>query len=69
VCNPNDSGGRDQEDCSLRPAQAKIPNTKKDWQSAQGAGPEYCKKRKKERKKESLQLKDINWQNELFLKP
>jgi hypothetical protein len=41
VCNPSYSGGRDQEDCGLKPAQEnssrdpilKIPNTKKGWWS------------------------------------
>jgi hypothetical protein len=41
ACNPRNLGGRDQEDLSLRSAQAdglqdlvsKIPNTKKGWQS------------------------------------
>jgi hypothetical protein len=46
VCNPSYSGGRDQEDCSLKPAQAnslkdtilKKPFTKK---RARGVGPEF----------------------------
>jgi hypothetical protein len=60
ACNPSYSGGRDQEDCSSKPAQAnssqdpisKIPNTKK-WAGgvAHGVGSEfktqYCKKKKK----------------------
>jgi hypothetical protein len=60
TCNPSYSGGRDQEDHSLKPTQgnhlrdpiSKIPNTKR----AQGVGPEfkpqYCKK--KERKKKPI---------------
>jgi hypothetical protein len=41
ACNPSYSGGRDQEDCGLKPPQAnssrdpisKIPNIKTGWQS------------------------------------
>jgi hypothetical protein len=38
ACNPNYSGGKDQEDCSLKPAKArpyleKNPSHKKGWQS------------------------------------
>jgi hypothetical protein len=51
ACNPCYSGGRDQEDCSLKPAQgnssrdfiSKIPTTKKKRAGgvAQGVGPEF----------------------------
>jgi hypothetical protein len=59
ACIPSYSGGRDQEDHSLKPAQAnslrdsisKIPNTKRAGGVAQGIGPEfkpwYGKKKKK----------------------
>jgi hypothetical protein len=48
-CNPGYSGGRDQEDCGSKPAQAnssldpisKIPNTKRSGRVAQGEGPEF----------------------------
>jgi hypothetical protein len=47
ACNPSYSGGRDQEDCSLKPARTnssgdpilKISITKKDWWSASRCGP------------------------------
>jgi hypothetical protein len=57
ACNPSDSGGRDQEDRGLTPAEAsssrdpitKIPNTKRAGGVAHGVGPEfkhqYCKKK------------------------
>jgi hypothetical protein len=63
ACNPSYSGGRDQEDHSLKPAWAnsspdrisKKPITEKGWWSAQGVGPEfkfqYCKKTNKQTKK------------------
>jgi hypothetical protein len=46
ACNPSYSGGRDQEDHGLKPAQEnssqdpilKIPNTKKGWQSGSSGG-------------------------------
>jgi hypothetical protein len=49
TCNPSYSGGRDQEDRSLKPAQAnssqdpifKILNTKRAGGMAQGVGPEF----------------------------
>jgi hypothetical protein len=49
ACNPSYSGGRDQEDCDLKPAPAKslrdpilkIPNTKRAGGVAQGVGPEF----------------------------
>jgi hypothetical protein len=59
--NPSYSGGRDQEDCSLKPAQVnssqapsqKTSHRKRAGGVAQGVGPEfkpqYCKKRKKTR--------------------
>jgi hypothetical protein len=59
ACNPSYSGGRDQEEHSLKPAWAnssqnpisKIPNTKRASGVAQGIGPEfkprYCKRKKK----------------------
>jgi hypothetical protein len=58
TCNPTYSAGKNQEDGSLKPAQAnnlrdpisEIPNTKKDGGVAHGVGPEfklqYCKKKK-----------------------
>jgi hypothetical protein len=58
TCNPNSSGGRDQEDRGLKPAQAnswgdtisKKKITKKGGIVAQGVGPEfkpfYCKEKK-----------------------
>jgi hypothetical protein len=47
--NPSYSGGRDQEDCGLKLAQAnslrdpisKIPNTKRAGGVAQGVGPDF----------------------------
>jgi hypothetical protein len=61
TCNPSYSGGRDQEDCSLKPAQANtsyLENThcKKCWQSgsewlkvkALSSSPSIAKKKKKE---------------------
>jgi hypothetical protein len=68
TCNPSNSGGRDQEDCDSKPAQAnsfrdpisKTPLTKKglvEW-FLQGEGPEfkpqYCKKKKKVQIQKSL---------------
>jgi hypothetical protein len=59
VCNPSYSGGRDEEDHGLKPAQenslqdpiSKIPITKRAGGVAQGEGaeckPQYCKKKKK----------------------
>jgi hypothetical protein len=59
ACNPSCSGGSNQEDRSLKPAQAnssqdpisKLPNTKSAGGVTQGVGsefkPQYCKKRKK----------------------
>jgi hypothetical protein len=58
TCNPSYLGGRDQEDCSSKLAQAnssqdpisKIPNTKRAGGVAQGVGPEFkhqCHKKKK----------------------
>jgi hypothetical protein len=56
ACNPSYSGGRDQEDCGLKPAQAnrswdpaqKYPSLKGTCGVAQGKGsefkPQYCKK-------------------------
>jgi hypothetical protein len=49
ACNPSYSGGRDQENCSLKPVWAnssqdpvlKISNTKKAGGVAQGVGPEF----------------------------
>jgi hypothetical protein len=63
TCNPSYSGGRDQEDCSLKPAWANssqdpISKKKKTFKKraggvAQGVGPEfkpqYHKKKKKEK--------------------
>jgi hypothetical protein len=60
--NPSYSGGRDQEDCGLKPSLANRPYpqkpfTKKACGVVQGEGlefkPQYCKKKKKkkERKK------------------
>jgi hypothetical protein len=58
ACHPSYSGGRDQEDRGLKPAQVnnlqdsilKIPNTKRADEVAQGAVPEfkpqYCEKKK-----------------------
>jgi hypothetical protein len=58
---PSHSGGRDQEDGGLKPAQAnslpdlilKKPFTKKDWEVAQGVEPgfkpQFCKKKKKKK--------------------
>jgi hypothetical protein len=45
ICNPGYSGGRDHEDCGLKPVQTnssrdpilKIPNIKKGWWSALNA--------------------------------
>jgi hypothetical protein len=64
ACNPSNSGGRDQEGCNLKPAQAnslldpnlKIPiSQKRAGRVALGIGPElksqYHKKKKKEKKK------------------
>jgi hypothetical protein len=60
--NPSYSGGRDQEDQGLKPAQAnssrdpmlKNPSQKRAGGVAQGEGPEfkpqYCQKKKKEKK-------------------
>jgi hypothetical protein len=59
TCNPSYSGGRDQEDCGSKPAQAnssqdpifKKPFTKRAGGVAQGVGlkfvPQYHKKKKK----------------------
>jgi hypothetical protein len=58
VCNPGYSGGRDQEDCGSKPAQAnslrdpisKNPLRKRAGGVAQGEGPEFkpqCHKKKK----------------------
>jgi hypothetical protein len=49
TCNPNYSGGRDEEDLSSKPTQAnslrvpilKITNTKRAGGVAQGVGPEF----------------------------
>jgi hypothetical protein len=50
ACNPSYSGGRDQEDCSLKPASANSvwdPTEKKSWTKertggmTQGVGPEF----------------------------
>jgi hypothetical protein len=50
ACNPSYSGGRDQEDCDLKPAQEnssarpylqKKPSQKGDGRVAQGVGPEF----------------------------
>jgi hypothetical protein len=49
ACNPSYSGGRDQENCSLKPAQAnkcrdrisKMPFTKRAGRVAQSIGPEF----------------------------
>jgi hypothetical protein len=49
ACNPNYSGGRDQEDCGSKPALANSsrdpilekPITKKGCEVAQGEGPEF----------------------------
>jgi hypothetical protein len=64
ACNPSYSGGRDQEDHSAKPAQGNNlrdpilnPTQKRAGGVAQGIGsefkPQYHKKKKKERKKES----------------
>jgi hypothetical protein len=65
-CNPSYSGGRDQEDCSSKPAQAnssratisqknKISSHYRAGGVAQGVGPEFktnnAKKKKKKKKK------------------
>jgi hypothetical protein len=62
ACNPSYSGGRDQEDNGSKPAQAnrsqdpisKKPITKRAGGVAQGVGPQfkpqYCQKKKKNRK-------------------
>jgi hypothetical protein len=60
ACNPSYSGGRDQEDCSLKPAWAnssqdpilKSP-VSKNWTGgvAQGEVPEFKQKQKKKKKK------------------
>jgi hypothetical protein len=62
--NPSYSGGKDQEDHSLKPALANSlwdPVSKKPW-VAQGEGPEfnpqYCKKKKKKKKKKSHKWKE-----------
>jgi hypothetical protein len=63
TCNPNNSGGRDQEDCSSKPAWANSsmrPYQKKKPFKKKGSGaggvaqsvlpefkPQYCKKKKK----------------------
>jgi hypothetical protein len=59
ACNPSYSGGRDQQDCSLKPAQAKLHKTltqktlhkNRAGGMAQGEGPrfkpQYHKKRNK----------------------
>jgi hypothetical protein len=49
ACNPSYSGGRDQEDCGLKPVQAnssqdpvsKKPSQKRAGGVAQGEGPEF----------------------------
>jgi hypothetical protein len=49
ACNPSYSGGRDEEDCSSKPAWAnslgdsisEIPNTKKGWWSGPRVGPKF----------------------------
>jgi hypothetical protein len=72
ACNPSYTGGRDQEDCSSKPAQTnssqdlilKIPITK-NWTGgvAQGKGtefkPQYHKKEKKEKEKKNKMLKNM----------
>jgi hypothetical protein len=72
ACNPSYSGGRDQEDHSLKPAQAnslqdpisKIPNIKRTGGVAQGVGsefkPRYCKKKKKNQNKKT-KTKTRHW--------
>jgi hypothetical protein len=74
-------GGRDQEDCGLKPAQenssrdpiSKIPNTKRADGVAQGIGHEFKpqyhkKKKKKERKKENSNMEDAELAHErIFL--
>jgi hypothetical protein len=59
ACNPSYSGGRDQEDGGLKPAQAnslqdpisKIPITKRAGGVAQGEGPEFKPQYHKKKKK------------------
>jgi hypothetical protein len=63
TCNPSYSGGRDQEDCSLKPAGAnssqdpisKTPNTKRAGVVVQAEGsefkPQYHKKKRKEKRR------------------
>jgi hypothetical protein len=41
TCNPNYSGGRYQEDCGSKPAQAKALHKKRAGEEAQGVGPEF----------------------------
>jgi hypothetical protein len=66
ACNPSYSGGRDQEGCGSKSAQAnssqdpilKKTNTKRAGGVVQGEGPEFkprYRKKKKERKKEKGQ--------------
>jgi hypothetical protein len=58
-CNPSYSGGRDQEDCSLKPDWAnsssdlilKNPFTKRAGGVAQGVGPEFKLQHQKKKKK------------------
>jgi hypothetical protein len=61
ACNPSYTGGRDQEDCSLKPARAnssrdpisKKPSQKRSGRVAQGVNPEFKPQhhKKKEKKK------------------
>jgi hypothetical protein len=55
ACNPGYSQGKDQEDHSLKPAQAdpvsKIPITKRAGRVAQGEGPEFKPRYKIKKKK------------------
>jgi hypothetical protein len=70
ACNPSYSGGRDQEDQGLKPAQAnssqdpisKIPITKRAGGVAQGEGPEfklqYHKKKKNNNNNQHTQVQE-----------